>query len=56
MVTPAAKGTVALHTAGLGTLRLSAAGLGKGRYTATLTAVDTAGNASTPVVVPFTVR
>jgi subtilisin-like proprotein convertase family protein len=53
---PAAKGMVALRTAGPGTLRLSAAGLGKGRYTATLTAIDATGNASTPVVVPFTVR
>ncbi len=53
---PAAKGTVALPTAGRGTLRLAAAGLGKGRYTATLTAVDAAGNASAPVVVRFTVK
>lgn len=53
---PAAKGAVALHTAGRGTLRLSATGLGKGRYTATLTAVDATGNGSTPVVVRFTVR
>jgi hypothetical protein len=53
---PAAKGTVALHTTGRGTLRLSAARLGKGRYTATLTAVDAAGNTSRPVVVRFTVR
>ena len=52
---PAANGTVALDTAGRGTLRLSAAGLGKGRYTATLTAVNAAGDASTPVVVRFTV-
>jgi subtilisin-like proprotein convertase family protein len=52
---PATKGTVALHTAGPGTLQLSAAGLGKGRYTATLTAFDEAGNASAPVVVLFTV-
>ena len=53
---PAAKGTVALPAAGRGTLRLSAAGLGKGRYTATLTAIDAAGNASAPVVVRFTVK
>lgn len=53
---PAAKGTVTLRTAGRGTLRLSVAGLGKGRYTAMLTAVDEAGNASPPVVVRFTVR
>lgn len=53
---PAAKGTVALQAAGRGTLPLSAAGLGKGRYTATLTAVDTTGNASTPVIVRFTVK
>jgi fungalysin metallopeptidase (M36)/proprotein convertase P-domain-containing protein len=53
---PAAQGTVALPTAGRGTLRLPAAGLGKGRYTATLTAVDAAGNASAPVIVRFTVR
>ncbi len=52
---PAAEGTVALDTVGQGTLRLSAAGLGKGRYTATLTAIDAAGNASVPVVVRFTV-
>jgi subtilisin-like proprotein convertase family protein len=52
---PAVKGTVALPTAGPGKLRL-AAGLGKGRYTATLTAVDATGNASPPVVVRFTVR
>jgi hypothetical protein len=51
---PAAKVTVALHAAGPGTLQLSAA-LGKGRYTATLTAVDETGNTSTPVAVLFTV-
>jgi hypothetical protein len=53
---PAAKGTVGLCTAGRGTLQLPAAGLGKGAYTATLTAIDAAGNASAPVVVRFTVR
>lgn len=53
---PTAKGTVAVHTAGPGTLGLSAAGLGKGRYTATLTAVDLTGNASAPVVLRFTVK
>lgn len=53
---PAAKGTIALHAAGRGALQLSATGLGEGRYTATLTAVDAAGNASTPIVVRFTVR
>lgn len=51
----ATKGTVALHAAGPGALQLSAAGLGKSSYTATLTAVDEAGNASAPVVVLFTV-
>ncbi|ADB48927.1 M36 family metallopeptidase [Conexibacter woesei] len=53
---PAASGTVALRSARRGTLQLPAAGLGKGRYTATLTAVDATGNASTPVVVRFTVK
>jgi|GEM_PF-2420946 len=53
---PVAKGMVALHTAGKGTLRLSPADLGKGRYTVTLTAVDAAGNVSTPVLLRFTVK
>jgi hypothetical protein len=52
---PAAKGTIALQTPGRGTLQLPASGLGKGGYAATLIAVDAAGNASTPVVVRFTV-
>ncbi|HYJ20585.1 MAG TPA: M36 family metallopeptidase [Solirubrobacterales bacterium] len=52
---PATKGTVALST-GRGTLPLAAAGLARGRYVATLTAVDAGGNPSAPVVVRFTVR
>ena len=52
----AAKGAVALSAVGRGTLALPGAGLVEGRYTATLTAVDAAGNRSAPVVVRFTVR
>ena len=51
----AAKATVRLTRPGAGTLRLPARGLGKGRYTATLAAVDAAGNRSTATV-KFTVR
>lgn len=52
---PAAQATVAVPAAGRGTLKLPAA-LAKGRYTATLTAVDATGNASAPLLVRFTVK
>jgi subtilisin-like proprotein convertase family protein len=51
-----AKVTRALAAGGRGTLRLPGPGLPRGRYTATLTARDSAGNASAPVVVRFRIR
>ena len=50
-----ARGTATLTKAGAGTLALPKKGLGKGRYTAMLTAVDTAGNQS-KATVTFTIR
>ena len=51
----AARGSATLTKAGAGTLALPKKGLGKGRYTATLTAVDAAGNQS-KATVTFTIR
>jgi len=47
---------VRVARAGAASVKLPAAGLPKGRYTATVTARDAAGNRSKPLVVRFTVR
>ena len=51
----AARGSATLTKAGAGTLVLPKKGVGKGKYTATLTAADAAGNQGR-VTVTFTIR